>query len=281
MRARLTGRTPRLPRAMVISSIAGLAPRGLEDSAEYTGPRPRISGGKAAPARVRPARRYMPAPPTRRPAEAEPPGPAALTRPPNVDARRTQDRPQEAAHGRRSVAFQSMWRTGSPGWYSLSCLKSVPAPRCGALLIPISARRWPSSPWPPTSTSAGRKSRSSTTSSRGTGSPRPAAGTSARASRSRSRAGSRPGPGTTTRASTTGRRRSSRPASRCSPAAAARTTAPRRPRRRWRRRRPPKRRARRGEPSSLLLGHRRLRRGSGRRDDDEEGTSLEEAFAAA
>ena len=38
VRARLTGRTPRLPRAMVISSIAGLAPRGLEDSAEYSEP---------------------------------------------------------------------------------------------------------------------------------------------------------------------------------------------------------------------------------------------------
>ena len=41
----------------------------------------------------------------------------------------------------RSVAFQSMWRIESPGWYSASCLKSVPAPRGGSALMPISASR--------------------------------------------------------------------------------------------------------------------------------------------
>ena len=41
VRARLTGRTPRLPRAMVISSIAGLAPPGLEDGPSIPNRHPR------------------------------------------------------------------------------------------------------------------------------------------------------------------------------------------------------------------------------------------------
>ena len=54
VRARLTGRTPRLPRAMVISSIAGLAPRGLEDGPEYTEPAPpRMDAAGPIPRRAR------------------------------------------------------------------------------------------------------------------------------------------------------------------------------------------------------------------------------------
>ena len=53
VRARLTGRTPRLPRAMVISSIAGLAPRGLEDEPEHTKPAPpRMAAAGAVPGRA-------------------------------------------------------------------------------------------------------------------------------------------------------------------------------------------------------------------------------------
>ncbi len=67
VRARLTGRTPRLPRAMVISSIAGLAPRGLEDRARvYRTGRPRRGpGGRTADPTARPATSPAVLPPVR------------------------------------------------------------------------------------------------------------------------------------------------------------------------------------------------------------------------